>query len=45
MKKELGVTVGDELAPYIGEQFRLPVAIALIVILCAVHSSQGGFLP
>lgn len=33
-----GVTVGDELAPYIGEQFRLPVAIALIVILCAVNT-------
>ena len=33
-----GVTVGDELAPYIGEQFKLPVAIALIAILCLVNT-------
>ncbi len=33
-----GVTVGDELAPYIGEQFKLPVAIALIILLCAVNT-------
>ena len=33
-----GVTVGEELASYIGPQFQLPIAIALIIILVAANS-------
>ena len=33
-----GVTVGEELAAYIGTQFELPVAIALIILLVAANT-------
>ena len=33
-----GVTVGEELAAYIGPQFELPIAIALIILLVAVNT-------
>ena len=33
-----GVTVGEELAAYIGPQFELPVAIALIILLVAANT-------
>ena len=33
-----GVTVGEELGAYLGQQFELPVAIALIVLLVAVNT-------
>ena len=33
-----GVTVGEELAQFIGPQFQLPIAIALIILLVAVNS-------
>ena len=33
-----GVTVGEELAAYVGPQFELPIAIALILILVAVNT-------
>lgn len=33
-----GVTVGEQLATYIGPQFQLPIAIALIIALVAVNT-------
>ena len=33
-----GVTVGEELAAYIGPQFELPIAIALIILLVAANT-------
>ncbi len=33
-----GVTVGEELAAYLGTQFELPIAIALIILLVAANS-------
>lgn len=33
-----GVTVGEELAAYVGSQFELPIAIALIILLVAANS-------
>ena len=33
-----GVTVGEELAVYLGSQFELPIAIALIILLVAANS-------
>ena len=33
-----GVTVGEELAAYLGPQFELPIAIALIILLVAVNT-------
>lgn len=33
-----GVTVGEELAAYVGTQFELPIAIALIILLVAVNT-------
>ena len=33
-----GVTVGEQLATYIGPQFQLPIAIALIIVLVAVNT-------
>ena len=33
-----GVTVGEELAAYLGAQFELPIAIALIILLVAVNT-------
>lgn len=33
-----GVTVGEELAVYVGSQFELPIAIALIILLVAANS-------
>ena len=33
-----GVTVGEELAVYLGAQFELPIAIALIILLVAANS-------
>ena len=44
-----GVKVGSELAEYLGKQFELPIALAVIVLLVAFHFNVRhallGFLP